>query len=81
MQEIKRFIYGHNIFGSEYNALPLDKQINTFIKENPNYILKNMSVVLGNGFNEAYVVFDVKEERTDKAQKYPNKTNHVTEKE
>ena len=64
MQDVKHFINGRDLHG-EYHMEDIDEQINSFLKEHPNYSVCTFSTIIGPAYKEAFVVFDVKEERND----------------
>ncbi len=66
MQDVKHFINGKDPRGAYYNTDDLDTQINAFLKENPNYSIRSLSTIIGPAYKEAFVVFDVREERNDR---------------
>ena len=63
MQTVKTFIYGRNDKTNEYSRVPIDDQINTFVKEHPDHRIISMSMVNVSGYKEAFVVFDIREDR------------------
>lgn len=58
MQDVKRFINGRDLEG-KYHLEDLDVQINSFLKEHPNYSIRTFSTIIGPAYKEAFVVFDV----------------------
>ena len=58
-QLIKRFCQGVDFGGVVINER-VEDQINDFLKENPSYNAKDINVVLGPSYKEAYVIFDVR---------------------
>ena len=75
MQDVKHFINGKDIRTSYYNMDDLDTQINAFLKENPNYSIRSLSTIIGPAYKEAFVVFDVGEERNDHNDRPQKSTN------
>lgn len=68
MQDVKHFINGRDLSG-EFNITPLEVQINSFLENNPNYSVHSFSTIMGPSYKEAFVVFDVKGEQTEKPRK------------
>ena len=62
MQEVKSFFAGMKL-GFGLHDKSLDDQINDYLKEHPNYIARDISVIVGPSYLEAYVIFDVRDER------------------
>ena len=78
MQDVKHFINGRDLHG-EYYMEDLDEQINNFLKEHPNYSIRTFSTIIGPAYKEAFVVFDVNEERKESDHTDRNKnTNKST---
>ena len=77
MQEIKTFLYGGNpMNNTPFNYMPIDEQINTYLKDKPNHSVKTLSTIVGPGYTQAFVVFDIreqKEQRDGKPQKKETK--------
>ena len=64
MQEIKTFMYGGNpMNNTPFNHMPIDEQINAYLKDRPNHSVKTMSTIVGPGYTQAFVVFDVREQK------------------
>lgn len=63
MQTVKTFIYGRNEKTNEFSRVPLDDQINAFLKEHQDHKIVSMSTVNASGYKEAFIVFDIREER------------------
>ncbi len=59
-QIIKRFCQGTDI-GGKTNYTPLEDQITEELEKHRDYVVKDMTVIQGPLYKEAYVVFDVKE--------------------
>ena len=66
MQDVKHFVQGKDFLTLEFDPTPLEDQINAFLKKHQNYSIRSMSTIVGVGYKEAFVVFDVREERTEK---------------
>ena len=65
MQIIKNFIYGRNLNG-DFNLASLDDQINEYLEFHPGYSVATMSMLNGTSYKEALVVFNIREERTER---------------
>ena len=62
MQEVRSFYSGMKLgFGMQGKSL--EDQINEYLKEHPNYTAKQMNIIVGSSYLEAYVIFDIKDER------------------
>ena len=59
-QIIKRFCQGLN-YGGNPNYMPLENQITEELEKHREYVVRDMTVIQGPQYKEAYVVFDVKE--------------------
>lgn len=59
-QIIERFCQGLD-YGGKTNYTPLEDQITEELEEHRDYIVRDMTVIQGPQYKEAYVVFDVKE--------------------
>ena len=59
-QIIKRFCQGVD-FSGKTNYTPLEDQITEMLEAHREYVVKDMTVIQGPMYKEAYVVFDVKE--------------------
>lgn len=66
MQEIKRFVQGADTRGPSFITINIEDQINGYLKENPNRSIRTLQVVLGPKYKEAFVVFDIREEKKQK---------------
>lgn len=62
MQTVKNFIYGRDRSGS-VNTTPLEDQINEYLEYHPGYSVATMSLLNASGYKEAFVVFNIREER------------------
>lgn len=74
MQDVKVFVQGRDGLSKSYNPTPLDEQINTWLKQHPNHSIRSISNIVGTGYKEAYVVFDIRDET-----KTNNKNNKTKE--
>jgi hypothetical protein len=66
MQTVKNFVFGLDRSGY-FNTEPLEDQINTYLENHPGYSVSTMSTLNASGYKEAFVVFNIREE------KYQNK--------
>lgn len=66
MQEMKRFVQGADPRVPSFAIENIEDQINAFLKENPNYIIRSFDIVLGPRCKEAFVLFDIREEKKPK---------------
>jgi hypothetical protein len=62
MQTVKTFVFGRDRVGT-VNHTPLDDQINEYLENHPGYSVSTMSVLNAVGYQEAFVVFNIREER------------------
>ena len=62
MQIVKSFVQGIDSYG-DININPVSDQINEYLESHPNYIVKSMSIVDHNPSIEAFVLFDIREEK------------------
>lgn len=62
MQTVKNFIFGRDRSGS-VNTTPLEDQINEYLEYHPGYSVATMSLLNASGYKEAFVVFNIREER------------------
>ena len=66
MQEVKSFVYGRKGTDVINEFRPIEQQINEFLKENPNHIAKSITIVNSTYYQEAFVIFDIRnEEKTN----------------
>lgn len=72
MQTVKNFVFGRDRSGS-VNTTPLEDQINEYLEYHPGYSIITMSVSNSVACKEAFVVFNVREERTEKDIRRSNK--------
>ena len=77
MQTVKTFIFGKDRLTPAYNTDPLDDQINAFLAEHPHYTIASVSTIVGAGFQEAFVVFNIPEVKpqTEKPE-WTNENDH-----
>lgn len=66
MQTVKNFVFGKDRSGY-FNTETLEDQINTYLENHPGYSVSTMSTLNASGYKEAFVVFNIREE------KYQNK--------
>lgn len=76
MQTVKTFIYGKDRLTPSYNTEPLDDQINAYLKEHPDQKIASISTIIGSGFHEAFVVFDIRDDRGEKDSHRLNKQDY-----
>ena len=62
MQTVKNFIFGQDYTGA-YNGSPLENQINEYLENHPGFSIATMSLLNASGYKEAFVVFNIREER------------------
>lgn len=62
MQTIKNFVFGKDRTGI-INTEPLEDQINEYLENHPGYSVSTMSLLNATGYKEAFVVFNIREER------------------
>ena len=64
MQEVKNFYRGIKIDQvAGMQSKPIEDQINEFLKEHTNYVARDIAVIVGPSYLEAYVIFDIKDEK------------------
>ena len=61
MQEVKFFVCGHDRRKAEFVKIPIEEQINDYLKVHSDRTVNSISVVNGVGSQEAFVVFDIRE--------------------
>ena len=66
MQTVKNFVFGKDRSGY-FNTEPLEDQINEYLENHPGYSVATMSTLNASGYKEAFVVFNIREERDKKA--------------
>ena len=69
MQEVKCFFRG--LKNGEMLSTSLEEQINAFLRENPAYSAKAIDLVDAGLCREAYVIFDVREEKKQQGMRNP----------
>ena len=62
MQTVKNFVFGKDRTGA-VNIIPLEDQINEYLENHPGYSVATMSLLNATGYKEAFVVFNIREER------------------
>lgn len=62
MQTVKNFVFGRDRVGT-VNHTPLEDQINEYLENHPGYSVATMSILNAVGYQEAFVVFNIREER------------------
>lgn len=62
MQTVKNFIFGKDRTGN-VNTTPLEDQINEYLEYHPGFSIASMSFLNASGYKEAFVVFNIREER------------------
>ena len=62
MQTVNTFVFGRDRVGT-VNQTPIEKQINDYLENHPGYSVSTMSVLNAVGYQEAFVVFNIREER------------------
>lgn len=72
MQIVKHFVFGKERSGI-VNVTPIEDQINEYLENHPGYSVATMNALSGPGYTEAFVVFNVGEERTEQDIRRPNK--------
>ena len=63
MQTVKNFVYGKDPITSEINITPIESQVNEYLENHPGYSVATFSTLNASGYKEAFVVFNVREER------------------
>ncbi len=70
MQTVKAFVQGTKPYDTNGPVMTsIEEQINLYLKENPNHSAKSMSIIVGQSYREAFVIFDVREPKDDRSQK------------
>ena len=62
MQTVKKFVLGRDYTGN-YNGNPIEDQINEYLEYHPGYSIATMSISNSAACKEAFVVFNIREER------------------
>lgn len=65
MQTVKNFVFGRDRSGS-VNTTPLEDQINEYLEYHPGYSVATMSLLNTSDYKEAFVVFNIREERPER---------------
>lgn len=73
MQTVKHFVYGQDRITGNRNSSPLELQMNDFLAGHPNYKITSFSTIIGPDYKEAFVVFDVIEDRNNNRNNGGNK--------
>lgn len=73
MQTVKHFVYGLDRATGNRNSSPLEVQMNDFLDGHPNYKIASFSTIIGPDYKEAFVVFDVREDRNNNRNNGGNK--------
>ena len=63
MQTVKNFVYGKDPITNEINITPIESQVNEYLENHPGYSVATFSTLNASGYKEAFVVFNVREER------------------
>lgn len=78
MQIAKNFVFGNNVLRSDWNNTPLEDQINEYLENHPGFSVAAMSLLSGAGYREALIVFNVREERTEKDNRRQGKSDFTS---
>lgn len=62
MQTVKNFVFGKDRTGV-FNTTPLEDQINEYLENHTGYSVATLSTINASGYKEAFVVFNIREER------------------
>ena len=62
MQTVKNFVFGRDRIGT-VDTTPIADQINEYLEDHPRYSVATISVLNAVGYQEAFVVFNIREER------------------
>ena len=62
MQTVKNFVLGRDRIGT-VDTTPIADQINEYLEDHPGYSVATMSILNAVGYQEAFVVFNIREER------------------
>ena len=65
MQTVKNFVFGRDRSGS-INTATIEDQINEYLEYHPGYSVATMSLINASGYKEAFVVFDIRDDRREK---------------
>ena len=63
MQTVKNFVYGKDPISGIFNTASIESQINEYLQNHPGYSVATMSTINASGYKEAFVVFNIREER------------------
>ena len=63
MQTVKNFIYGKDPVTGVIHMKPIDIQINEYLERYSGQSVATMSTINAVGYKEAFVVFNIREER------------------
>ena len=77
MQTVKKFVLGRDYTGT-FNGNPIEDQINEYLEYHPGYSVATMDVLNATGYKEAYVVFNIREERTEKDNRRQGKSDFTS---
>ena len=72
MQTVKNFVFGRDRIGT-VDTTPIADQINEYLEDHPGYSVSTISVLNAVGYQEAFVVFNIREER--KNEQKPEQSN------
>lgn len=72
-QTVKHFIYGTDRVNLTVNTTPLEQQLNDFLDGHQNYKIASFSTIIGPDYKEAFVVFDIREDRNNNKNNGGNK--------
>ena len=78
MQIAKNFVFGNNVLRSNWNNTPLEDQINEYLENHPGFSVATMGLLSGAGYREALIVFNVREERTEKDNRRQGKSDFTS---
>lgn len=62
MQTVKHFIYGKDSRTGESNTMPLEEQIDAYMKDHPDQSVSSLSTIVASSYKEAFVVFNIRGE-------------------
>ena len=63
MQTVKNFVYGKDPVTGVLHMKPIDIQINEYLEHYSGQSVATMSTINASGYKEAFVVFNIREER------------------
>lgn len=64
MQTVVAFYCG--VKNGVYNDIPIEDQINQYLKEHSNYSIRELPMIITGPYKEALAVFDIREGRDEK---------------